>query len=73
MTIDCNKIDEHVQITDWTQFTEYIESTFAQTTMPTNIHIDIILMADKQNMPKCKMHSNCMLLPDDMMQNHTKK
>ena len=42
---------------DWTQFTEDTESAFAQTTIPTNIHTaniiftNIILMADKQNIP----------------------
>ena len=43
---------------DWTQFTEDTESAFAQTTIPTNIHTaniiftNIILMADKHNIPK---------------------
>ena len=43
---------------DWTQFTEDTESVFAQNTIPTNIHTsniiftNIILMADKHNMPK---------------------
>ena len=55
---------------DWTQFTEDTESALAQTTIPTNIHTanriftNIILMADKQNIPKGKMHSNCRLLPE---------
>ena len=49
---------------DWTQFTEDIESAFAQTTIPTNIHTanktftNIILMADMHNIPKgivCKI------------------
>ena len=50
---------------DWTQYTEDTESAFAQTTKHTNIHTanriftNIILMADKHNMPKGKMHSNC--------------
>ena len=64
---------------DRTQFTEDI-SNFAQTTIPTNIHTaniispNIILMADKHNIPKGKMHSNCRLLPkDNSMENHTKK
>ena len=54
---------------DWTQFTEDTESAFAQTTIPTNIHtanrmfINIILMADKHNQPKGKMHIKCRLLP----------
>ena len=58
---------------DWTQFTEDTESAFAQTTIPTNIHTanriftNIILMADKQNIPKGKMHSNCKLLPEDIV------
>ena len=53
---------------DWRQFTEDTESVFAQTTIPTNIHTaniiftNIILLADKQNIPKGKMHSNCRLL-----------
>ena len=55
---------------DWTQFTEDTESDFAQTTIPTNIHTangiftNIIRMADKHNIPKGKMHSNCRLLPE---------
>ena len=58
---------------DWTRFTEDTESAFAQTTIPTNIHTanriftNIILMADKHNMPKGKMHSNCRLLPEDIV------
>ena len=62
---------------DWTQFTEDTESAFAQTTIPTNIHTanriftNIILMADKQNIPKGKMHSNCRLLPEDIVCIHT--
>ena len=48
------------QKADWTQFTEDTESAFAQTTIPTNIHTanriftNIILMADKHNIPKGK-------------------
>ena len=51
---------------DWTQFTEDTESAFAQTTIHTaNIFFtNIILMADKHNIPKGKMHSYCRLLPD---------
>ena len=58
---------------DWIQFTEDTESAFAQTTIPTNIHTanriftNIILMADKHNIPKGKMHSNCRLLPEDIV------
>ena len=53
---------------DWTQFTEDTESAFAQTTIPTNIHpanrifTNIILIADKHNIPKGKMYSNHRLL-----------
>ena len=58
---------------DWTPFTEDTESAFAQTTIPTNIHTanilftNIILMADKLNIPKGKMHSNCRILPDHIL------
>ena len=58
---------------DWTQFTEDTESAFAQTTIPTNIRTankiftNIILMADKQNIPKVKMNSNCRLLPEGII------
>ena len=58
---------------DWTQFTEDTESAFAQTTIPTNIHtanrifINIILMADKHNITKGKMHRTCRLLPEDIV------
>ena len=49
------------------------QSAFAQTTIPTNIHTanriftNSILMADKHNIPKGKMHSNCMLFPEDIV------
>ena len=49
------------------------ESAFAQTTIPTNLHTanliftNIILMADKHNIRKGKMHSNCRLLPDHIV------
>ena len=51
---------------DWTQFTEDTESAFAHTTIHTaNIMFtNIILMADKRNIPKGNMHSNYRLLPD---------
>ena len=64
---------------DWTQFTEDTESAFARTTIPTNIHTaniiitSIILMADKQNIPKGKMHSNCRLLPEDIVYKITQR
>ena len=58
---------------DWTQFTEDTESDFAQTTIPTSIHTanilftNIRLMADKHNISKGKMHSNCRLLSDHIV------
>ena len=58
---------------DWTQFTDDTESAFVQNTIPTNIHTaniiftNIILMADKHNIPKGKMHNNCRLLPDHIV------
>ena len=51
------------------------ESTFAQTTIPTNIHTvniiftNSILMADKHIIPKGKMNSNCKLLPEYIYRN----
>ena len=60
-----------LQGANWTQFTE--ESAFAQTTIPINIHTfniiltNIILMADKHNIPKGKMHSKCRLIPDHIV------
>ena len=54
---------------DWTQFTEDTESAFAQSNIHTaNIMFtNIILMADKYNIPKSKMHSNCRLLLDHIV------
>ena len=36
-------------------------------TLPTEFFTNIILMADNQNIPKGKMHSNCRLLPKDIV------
>ena len=66
---------------DWTQFTEDTESSFAQTTIPTNIlytasiiFTNIILMANKHNIPNGKMHRNWQALTRrHSMHNHTKK
>ena len=54
---------------NWTQFTEDTESAFAQTNIHTAniIFTNIILMADKHNIPKGKMHSSCRLLPEDIV------
>ena len=38
-----------------------------QHTLANIIFTNIILMADKQNIPKGKMHSNCRLLPEDIV------
>ena len=45
------------------------ESAFVQTTIYTAniIFTNIILMANKHNIPKGKMHSNCRLLPDHIL------
>ena len=74
MTTYYNKTDGHSPTTrNLTQFTEDTESASAQTTIPTNIHTanriytNIILMADKHTIPKGTMHSNCRLLPDDIV------
>ena len=56
-----------------TQFTDDRESAYAQTTILTNIDTvnsiftNIILMADKHKLPKDKIHSNRMLLPDHIL------
>ena len=54
---------------DWTQFTEYTESGFAQTTIHTAniICINIILMADKRNIREGEMLNSCRLLPDHIV------
>ena len=45
-----------------------IQSAFAQTTIHTaNIIFTNVLMADKHNIPKGKMHSNCRLLPNNIV------
>ena len=78
MTTDYNETDGPLQTTRKQtghnlQKTAITESAFAQTTIPTNIHTaniiftNIILMADKHNLPKGKMHSNCRLLPEDIV------
>ena len=77
MTIDCNKTDEHLQTTRKPTGHNLpdTESAFAQTTItpPPNIHYaniiltNIILMADKHNIPKHEMHSNCRLLPNHIV------
>ena len=60
-----------LSLADWTQFTEDTEPAFAQTTIPINIHTanksltNIILMADKYNIPKGKMHSKSNMLLTD--------
>ena len=57
------------QKAEWTQFTEDTESAFCQTNIhPANIiFTNIILMVDRHNIPKGKMHSNCRLSPDHIV------
>ena len=61
--------DYRLQQNLWT-FTQDTDSAFAQCTIPTNISTaniiftNFILMSDKHDIPKCKMHSNCKLLLD---------
>ena len=72
MTTDYNKTDGPLPTTR-KQTGHNLVSAFAQTTIPTNIHTanriftNIILMADKHNIPNCKMHSNFRLLPEDIV------
>ena len=75
MTTDKTKPTDlyQLQLTDRTQFTEYTKSAFAQTTIPINIHnvnlfsTIIILTADKHNISKGKMYSNCLLLSGEIV------
>ena len=72
MTTDYNKTDIY-QLQEKQTGHNLQKTQSAQTTIPTNIHTanriftNIILMADKQNIPKGKMHSNCRLLPEDIV------
>ena len=54
---------------DWKQYPEDTVSAFAQTTIHTAniIFTSTILMADKHNIPKGKMHSKCRLLSDHIV------
>ena len=74
MTTDYNKTDGPLPTTrkQTGHNLQKTQSRFAQTTIPTNIHtVNIIftniLMADKHNIPKGKMHSNYRLLPEDIV------
>ena len=72
MTTDYNKTNGPLPTTRKQTGHNLQKSAFAQTTIPTNIHtanriFTNILMADKQNIPKGKMHSNCRLLPEDIV------
>ena len=73
MTTDYNKTDGHSPTTrklTGHNLRKTQESVFTQTTIPTNIHTaniiltNIILMADKHNIPRGKMHSKCRLIPE---------
>ena len=58
---------------NWTQFTKDTELAFSQTTIPDDIHTanriftNIILLADKHNIPKGKMPSTSRLLPEHIV------
>ena len=73
MTTDYNKTDGPLPTTRKqtghnSQKTQSPLSTDQHTHCYANrIFTNIILMADKQNIPKGKMHSNCSLLPEDIV------
>ena len=70
MTTDYNKTDglSPTMKADWTQLADDTESAFSRTTIPTNIiFTNIILLADKHNIPKDKMHNNRRLLLDHIL------
>ena len=73
MTTDYNKTDGLSPTTRKMTGPDSRKTAFAQTTIPTNIHTvniiftNIILMADKHNIPKGKMRSNYMLLHDHIV------
>ena len=58
---------------NWTQFTKDTELAFSQTTIPDDIHTanriftNIILLADKHNIPKGKMPNTSRLLPEHIV------
>ena len=60
---------------NWQNFTTETESSFRNINPPSDTHTankiltNIILNADKHNIPKGKIHHNCKLLPEDI---HTK-
>ena len=68
MTIDYNKTNGHSPTTR-----KLTGHNSWKTTIPTNIHTaniiftNIILMADKHNIPKGKMHSNCRILYENIV------
>ena len=59
---------------NWTDFTEEIETALANTAPPTDVHnantilTNIILQADKHNIPKGKVNDKHRLIPDDIRQ-----
>ena len=71
MTIDCNTTDKNFQTTRKTTGHNLpkTESTLAQTTIHTANYLfkNIILMADRHDIPTGKMHSNCVLLSDHIV------
>ena len=75
MTTDYNKTDGHSPTTrKLAGHNSRKTHSFAQTTIPTNIHnVCKIVLADKHNIPKGKMHSNSRLLPEGMVCKSHKK
>ena len=64
---------------NWTQFTKDPELSFSQTTIPDDIHTanriltNIILLADKHNIPKGKIPNTSRLLPEHIVYKITKR
>ena len=67
MTIDSKKTDEHLQTTRKPTGHNLPLSLRTQYPPTYRVFTNTILMADKHNIPKGKMHSNCMLLPDHIV------
>ena len=72
ITTEYNKTDRltNYKNADWTQFTEDTDSAFAQnTTQHTHYHNQQFFLQTsyKHNIPKGKKHSNCRLLPEDIV------
>ena len=75
----CRRTFTNCKKANWTQFTKDTELAFSQTTIPDDIHTanriftNIILLADKHNIPKGKMSSTSRLLPEHIVCTITQK